>query len=106
MTHTTDSNEQLNKCATCGMSDWSCNRLQDLVYDDMTLVQKRDLAVRIREDMTLFITQQREQARQELLDELERDIKSIALTMGRESYKYLLDKIASHRQPHVEKENI
>ena len=46
----------LDRCDSeaCGMSNWSCNRLQDLVYDDMPITERRKLAAQIREDMKQF----------------------------------------------------
>ncbi len=42
---------ELDWCDDCGLTNWSCNRLQDLVYDTMPTTDRRKLAVQIRDDM-------------------------------------------------------
>lgn len=54
--------DEIEKCDSCELSLWSCNRLQDLVYDDMSTSERRKLAVEIREHTSEMVAQQRSKA--------------------------------------------
>ena len=37
--------------ASCGLSEWSCDRLEDLVNDDMPVKEREEFATAVRRDM-------------------------------------------------------
>lgn len=56
MTDRLDTTEMCSEYPLCGLSQWSCNTLSDLTYEENT-TQRRKLALAIRKDMGAAIAQ-------------------------------------------------